>query len=175
MKNQVQALEARAMKVPSKAYKRESLELLKYIFPNISVVAIRATHQEFRFPQAFEALSTIARDQPRGQQNALPPYLNGPRHMKRPRRSTDPELLAEIDTIPQMNTKENRVPPLWRKMKMERKKQPQKKSASVNAALETFRFRKCANAMNDTWSVLGVCDSMSKRRYLVRTEEISSA
>ena len=109
----------------SKTYKRQSLELLKYTFRRISVKAIRTAfeHYMFAFIPTFKVLSSIQTlfDHSNEEEPFLQavlgtaPFLESVdriiiknnRDVKRRPRITDNTLIQELDTIPEMNEKEN--------------------------------------------------------------------
>lgn len=118
---------------PATKYKNQGLELLKYSFPRFSVKAIGIVFRnaDFDFRASFESLAAV-RDRFLGLNDnevindetlhleKLAPALVGvtdiiikrDRQTKRRPRPTDPNLLAAIDNIPELNQKENRDPNL---------------------------------------------------------------
>lgn len=107
------------------AYKQQSLEILKHTFQRISVEAIRQVfeHSRHSFTDAYHLLSSmndyIEEDDFQQQITAileLAPFLQhckkiilkADRKIHARHAPNEPNLLEELDAIPEMNTKENR-------------------------------------------------------------------
>lgn len=95
-------------------YKKQSLDLLKNLYPNVNFYAIRRAFQyespSYNFTAAYHKLTSI-------DSGEEPNYLSTLKNIrvKNPRKAksfqtTDPILLQEIDAIPALNQKENAPP-----------------------------------------------------------------
>lgn len=127
----------------SKAYKHQSLTLLKNHFNGISVAAIRATlkQHEFNFTRAYHSLELL-----KTTNNISPshPFLASTKtnFIQRPRpvvqipRSTDRDLIAEIEAIDELNVKENRPVAKTIDLTADDEEDDKKAPASVEALIE---------------------------------------